>query len=70
MTTTPNNNKKESDYDAGFRDGYKVGVQDGWGRGYDAGTTEGFREGAASVRERHMPCTRKKEEEEEATNKK
>lgn len=65
MTTAPK--KEELDYDTGFRDGYRVGVQDGYGKGYDAGTVEGFREGVASVREAHVPCTRKKEE--EATNK-
>lgn len=26
-------------YDCGFRDGYKIGVEDGWSRGFDAGQT-------------------------------
>jgi flagellar biosynthesis/type III secretory pathway protein FliH len=57
------------DYDTGFRDGYRVGVQDGWAKGYDSGTIDGFRQGVASVREAHMPCTGE-EDEEEATSKK
>ena len=46
---SPQGEKKVLDYDIGFKDGYRAGAEDPWGKGYDTGFMEGFGAGHAEA---------------------